>query len=445
MSVLIVGAGCTGAATAYRLREKLGAEFSVHVWEKARGAGGRYTTAKDTYPDGLRADMGAQYASVDPDDEDSVALMKILEEEGDAELMSPSGLADTCERPEGSLQYRGVQGQNGIVKAMLRLSKAQLTTERRMHKLDTKGGSWVARARDDAVENFSAVIMCVPGCGPGGDNLNKIHGNWEQQLSDAQWRETTAAHDCRFSLALWLAAGCGSSLDKTFDSMLEKQVEKAGGLVEFMVWQSKKDGEPLDGPQVVVVHTIQGVTASKHQAESRMTREALQALGVPQTAITSTKLITWFQSQVQTTRAAGRCLVASEKPPLVLAGDYFTSSTFTGCVQSAYSAADAVASLLQGKAPSAPTPRQPAANKPKAAGYPSGPPAQPKAAGAQRRAGYGGDRAPGGVASGGKGGAVVCSECRERARCFLDKSDGKRYCAKCWKAYYGAEPPAGAA
>lgn len=453
MTVLIIGAGCTGAATAYRLRQKLGPNYPIHVWEKARGAGGRYTTAKDSYPDGLKADMGAQYASVDPEDADSAELMQLLVEAGDAELMKSSSLAETAERPEGTQQYRGISGQNGIVKGMLRLSGAELTTERRVHKLDSRGGVWVAKARDDAMQSFNAVVFCVPGCGPGGDNLNKIHGNWETHLTKAQWQHCEVPHDCRFSLALWLAPGHEAALEKFFDSFVEKKVKKEGGLAEVVIWQSMKDGEPLDGPQVLVVHTVQGVSANKHQAESRMVREITQGLRIPSTAITSTKLITWFQSQVLSNSSIGECLVGSEEPPLVLAGDYFTASTFTGCVQSAFAAADEVARMLGeggrgGARPKVAASAKSGAASAKTGGYPAGsPPAAsaksasaPKAKAEPRRWGAVGNSA------GNAGNANVgrCNECAEQKQVFKDKSDGRHYCSKCWKAYYGKEPPAAA-
>jgi len=46
------------------------------------------------------------------------------------------------------------------------------------------------------------------------------------------------------------------------------------------------------------------------------------------------------------------CLVASDSPPLILAGDYLTASTFTGCVSSATAAAEAASKLLAGSKPS---------------------------------------------------------------------------------------------
>merc|ERR1719410_463402 len=68
-SVLIIGAGATGACMAFRLRQILGQSVRICLWEKARGLGGRMSTNRKDFKDGrLRADMGAQYLSLDTSD-----------------------------------------------------------------------------------------------------------------------------------------------------------------------------------------------------------------------------------------------------------------------------------------------------------------------------------------------------------------------------------------
>jgi len=349
MRILVVGAGCTGAATALRLRENFGDGAKIQIWEKARGAGGRYTTSRATYPDGLKADMGAQYASVDPKDKGSVELMNAIVEAGAAAPAPETLLAEIAERPRGTTQYRGTNGQNGIVKCMIERSKAEVHFEKRVMKLDQRGRGWSVTSRDGAPQEFDCVILCVPGCGTGGDNLNKIHGNWERLLTNAQWGHTEVPHDCRYSVALWLHPGHRKALEAFFGESFER---RCSGGPELLAWQSRKDGESPDGPQVVVVHTPPGARGNKNQAEPRLISEACRLLKLPDQAVTSSKIITWFQSQVLSKTSPSPCLVASESPPLVLAGDYLTASTFTGCVSSATAAAEAASKLLAGGRPS---------------------------------------------------------------------------------------------
>lgn len=363
MRILVVGAGCTGAATALRLRENLGDGAKIQIWDKARGAGGRFTTSRATYPDGLKADMGAQYASVDAKDKASVELMNMLVEAGAAAPVPGTLLAEIAERPRGTSQYRGTNGQNGIVKCMIERSTAEVHFEKRVMKLDQRGKGWIVTPRDGAPQEFDCVMLCVPGCGTGGDNLNKIHGNWENTLTNAQWGHTEVPHDCRYSVALWLCPGHHKALEVFFGESLERRF--SGG-IELLAWQSRKDGESPDGPQVVVVHTPAGARGNKNQAEPRLISEGCKLLKLPQQAVTSSKIITWFQSQVLSKTSPSPCLVANESPPLILAGDYLTESTFTGCVSSATAAAEVASKLLAGGRPSTGSGGYPVRNMPKA-------------------------------------------------------------------------------
>lgn len=401
MRILIVGGGCTGAAAAVRLREKLGESAKIQVWEKARGAGGRYTTSRFPYPDGLKADMGAQYASVEPQDEGSVELMNAIVKAGGAAPVAEALLAEIEERPRGTAQYRGTNGQNGIVKCMLEMSKAEVHFEKRVAKIDQRGKGWTVTPREAAPQEFDCVLLCVPGCGRGGDNLNKIHGNWERLLTDTQWRHTEVPHDCRFSVALWLKPGHSEALEAFFSESIEKRCNDGADL---LVWQSRKDGESADGPQVVVVHTPAGARGNKQQAEPQLTSIACRVLKLPAQAVISSKIITWFQSQVLSSTSQDPCLVASAQPPLILAGDYLTASTFTGCVRSATAAADAASQLFAG-------------GKLSSGGYPAQNVQLSK-------------REP-------DDSSRDCAGCGKKSRCTKDKSDGKWYCSPCVKRYYG--------
>eukprot|EP00746_Dinoflagellata_sp_MGD_P007794 gnl/MRDRNA2_/MRDRNA2_115499_c0_seq1.p1 gnl/MRDRNA2_/MRDRNA2_115499_c0~~gnl/MRDRNA2_/MRDRNA2_115499_c0_seq1.p1 ORF type:complete len:395 (+),score=85.06 gnl/MRDRNA2_/MRDRNA2_115499_c0_seq1:68-1252(+) len=343
MRILIVGGGCTGSATAALVRKRV-PNASLIVWEKARGAGGRYTTSRQTVGGReLRADMGAQVASVDPTDKVSCDLMESLVQARAAEKCPSSSLSKSEERWQDWNHYRGIPGQNGILKALLDEAKAEVVFERRLSKLDKKGSVWTAAAMDGTRQDFDAVFICVPGCGSGGDNLNKIHGSWERQLSNADWAKTEVPHDCRFAVALFLERGQERSLKNFFDDKIEKRIK--GDMLELLFWQSKKNSDPSDGPQVVVAHTWQGVKGNK-SLERAMVAEACSFLKISPRAVAGTKIITWYQSQVTSTQKGKQCLVASSTPPLILAGDYFTSSSFTGCVQSASAAVEEAAKLL---------------------------------------------------------------------------------------------------
>merc|ERR1712061_602123 len=141
------------------------------------------------------------------------------------------------------------------------MGNADVTFERRVSQINRRGGSWTVSAYDGTTQQFGCVILCVPGYGPGGDNLNKIHGNWERELTTANWQDVEVPHDCRFAVALWLEAGHQKKLASLFGNKYEKKTN--GSSAELIIWQSRKNGDALDGPQVVVAHTHQGARGRK--------------------------------------------------------------------------------------------------------------------------------------------------------------------------------------
>ena len=63
--VLLVGGGITSAVTASMLAETQ-PNLRLTVWDKARGAGGRMSTARSSKYPGASVDTGAQYISSSP-------------------------------------------------------------------------------------------------------------------------------------------------------------------------------------------------------------------------------------------------------------------------------------------------------------------------------------------------------------------------------------------
>ena len=62
--ILLIGAGPTGALVAYNLKKlskKLSCPIEVHLWEKSRGTGGRFSTSRSSKDAKCTADLGAQY------------------------------------------------------------------------------------------------------------------------------------------------------------------------------------------------------------------------------------------------------------------------------------------------------------------------------------------------------------------------------------------------
>lgn len=368
--VLVVGAGATGACAALRLRQLLGREVQIEVWEKARGPGGRMSTNRQALGGAtVRADLGAQYLSLDGEDPASAGVAELLVKAGVCAEVPAALLSATPERPAGK-GWRHLAGTaggvNDALKAILEESGAELHCEKRVASLDEQQGQWRARPFEGAPGLFSAVVLAVPGCGVGGDNLNKIHGGYEGKFSKEQWNALVGAqHDARWAFALFLSAECQARCEEYFGpTQVEKVVD--AGPVHLLCYQSRKtaelSGDAPAGAIAVVAHTT--IEWAKRNArangrDDRLLQEVAEhvkgLLGITaplSRVLLASKVITWKQCQVTKhvppPRNSGPCMLVSERPAMVLAGDYFTESNFSGCLKSAFAAAEAVAGLLSG-------------------------------------------------------------------------------------------------
>jgi len=318
--------------------------------------------------------MGAQYLSVDGNDPASNEVAEMLIKAGVCGEVPAAVLSATPERPSGD-GWRHLAGPKGGVndalKKIIEESGADLHCEQRVASLDEQSGQWRARPFQGAPAAFDAVVVAVPGCGVGGDNLNKIHGGYEGRFTAEQNRQLLSAqHDARWAFALFLSMDCAAKCEAFFGSMdVEKVVDK--GPVHLLCYQSRKtaqlSGADPAGSIAVVAHTSLEWAKRNSRANGRDERllwevaehvKELLGLEVPLSrAMLGSKVITWKQSQVTrpspASRAHGPCMLACQSPALVLAGDYFGESNFSGCLKSGFAAADAVASALRGEKPPA--------------------------------------------------------------------------------------------
>mmetsp|Transcript_76506 Transcript_76506/g.164083 ORF Transcript_76506/g.164083 Transcript_76506/m.164083 type:complete len:451 (+) Transcript_76506:46-1398(+) len=371
--VLVVGAGCTGSCVAVQLRKALGKKASIDVWEKARGAGGRMTTTRqEISEETVRADVGAQYLSVDMSDIVSKELVDVLLKDGIVREVDPKLLSATPERPVGGAwaHFAGTDGGvNSALKCLLDEAGATPHYERRVASIDAQGSQWRVRPFDGPTENFDAVVIAVPGCGWGNDNLNKIHGGWEGLIgAECNRRLKTPEHDHRFAVVLFLSAEYVELCDKFFGpSAIEKQIDD--DMVHLLAYQSRKTAVASgtkNASAVIVAHTTHKYSSENRNAggKDRWFLDAVAErvlyghLGLARNlrinrVVQGSKVITWKQCQVtKAIEGSGefpRCQPLSDSPALVLAGDYFTQSNFSGCAASAADAAKAVAAMIEGK------------------------------------------------------------------------------------------------
>ncbi len=158
MKVAIIGAGMTGASAAHWLSE---AGAKVHVFDKARGAGGRMTSkriAEDCY-----LDMGAQYFTArDPDFKNQVATWQAEGFVAPWQFTPYRYQEALVLSADDECRYVGLPTMQQPVKQLL--SAIELTTEFTVTDVkQTEHGTWqLAGAEGLIAQDFDAVLITVP-------------------------------------------------------------------------------------------------------------------------------------------------------------------------------------------------------------------------------------------------------------------------------------------
>lgn len=160
-SVAVVGAGIAGLACARRLVER---GFTVRVFDKARGTGGRLSTRRtETRGETWHFDHGAQYFTI-RDGAFAETMGRLAAEgwvsawDGAIAILEDGGWRL---EEDGPARYVGVPGMSGITRRLA--MECPVVPEVRVDRLVPRGRAW--RLRDDAGEDlgrFDLVVVAVP-------------------------------------------------------------------------------------------------------------------------------------------------------------------------------------------------------------------------------------------------------------------------------------------
>ena len=366
-SILVVGAGLTGTLAAQQLKQALPGSH-VTVWEMARGAGGRTTTARSNSTD-AKADMGALVLSgVHP-------MLKQWEQHG---LLR-------CESAARGL-YIPTQGCNAIAKHALQ-SADSIRFETRLNRVEVScrngPAQWAAtgpKADKAEASLFDGLILAIPPAavlrvkGP-----ELVSGADMEVMRRVSWSSV-------FSLALFYTAGAAS--DQATQCVLKHNGQQAvcqsvaSEVIAAISLESMKRGTSVDGSAcAVVLHSTQGfweqhrgvnagggkgggkqkgggnssgsakVTGGgreqvQHALVSELSRLCPGLVGVKPAEV---KLISWKESQVSCqSSSVGRLAIEgpANAPALVVCGDWLASSNVDGCLASAFAGVDLIAARL---------------------------------------------------------------------------------------------------
>lgn len=325
-SCIVVGAGISGLLAAGTLRDS---GWEVTVLDKGRGVGGRMATRRvgaGTF------DHGAQFFTVR-----SEQFEKLVDDWISAGIVKEwaRGFANAeGERPEdGHPRYRGAEGMTSIPKYLA-------------HDLDVENGEKVVKVeREDTgwrvicesgLETSASALVLTP---PAPQSLALIEsGEYELPEGIREQLAEISYDPCIALMALlegpsniYEPGGIqvkGEDVDWIGDSQ-RKGISEAPGITIHAGPQWSR--EHFDTPDTEIVESLLDLAG-----------DYLDSNIAPR--VVESSLARWRYSWVTNSHPA-TCLVASEDPPLVFAGDGFGQPKVEGAALSGLSAAD----YLQGR------------------------------------------------------------------------------------------------
>ncbi|GAB1610008.1 renalase-like isoform X1 [Argonauta hians] len=367
--VLIVGAGISGALTAALLRREL-SHVHISVWEKARGAGGRMSTSRSDKNAACRVDMGAQYISTTPLQQQKYA--HIYEElfsegllrpftgriEGEhatarslENLVCPGGFSqlvkhylDTAAPVDvkfgtrvTSISKKSPTQQQQQPPQTSSSSSSSSTTETTPPppppSTSTTSDQFLVSTECGHSETFDVVVLTIPV-----PQLFLIEGDIPQILNSncgLKERLHGVTYSSRFCLGMYYPPG--TSLDIPWTA----KYINGHPCVRYVCVDSRKRGltDSTSGESILVHTSVPWGVSHVEESKDEMGVEILGHMrelypGLPQPDFI--KGHKWRYSQVQSPYPGSPgCLSLSTSPLLLLGGDGMSYSKFEGCIDSA--------------------------------------------------------------------------------------------------------------
>ena len=148
----VLGSGIAGSTIANLLSKK----YSVHVFDKARGAGGRSSNKK--LKGNLSFDHGVQYIS--PKSKVFTKIIQKLSKKKILKTWDGNHLDFTFEKKTLNPKYIGVKANNALSKYYLKNIKTSFSSQ--IVKIEHKKYFWEIKLDDNSKHQFKALIITCP-------------------------------------------------------------------------------------------------------------------------------------------------------------------------------------------------------------------------------------------------------------------------------------------
>ncbi len=320
-SCVVVGAGISGLLAASELRA---AGWHVVVLDRSREVGGRMATRR---VGGGTFDDGAQFFTVR-----SGRFERLVEEWLEAGIVQEwtRGFADAegAHNEDGHPRYRGSEGMSSIPEHLAR--SLDVRTGERVVEVSLRDGAWEVRTGSGTRVSGTALLLTAP---------------VPQSLALVRSEDFALPEEARHELENVSYAPCLALL-----ALLDGPtgVPEPGGVQikgEPLDWISDNQRKGISEAPGITIHAGPEWSREHFEAgEAEVTASLLAFAGERlasdlSSRVVETSLTRWRYSWV--TRSHPQpCLVASEEPPLLFAGDAFGEAKVEGAALSGLAAAD---------------------------------------------------------------------------------------------------------
>ncbi|KAK3090511.1 hypothetical protein FSP39_012396 [Pinctada imbricata] len=340
--VVIVGSGMTGATIAAQLKKSLSPP-SLKILDKGRGAGGRMSTARSK-GDGRHhtVDLGAQYFSITS--EYAEKNKSFHEELFAADILKRfNGKLEGQRAKDGSSDhYVAPNGSNKVVKYFLEQSEAELMSDERISHIDVKDGKIYLTSEDNSHE-CDALVLTMPV--PQILNLEGDIKNIIESQPEVKKKLEEVSYSTRFCVGLFF------NQKAKIDIPWDVKYYTDDPIIRYVSIDPRKRGnvDPSLGLSACVHSSVPFSLHYKNDPKQRIGMYLLQRLRQIEPSLPipdEIKSHKWLYSQVHKgyPESPG-CVVLSNDPPIILAGDAFTCSTMDGCIESAVAVNDTLVKI----------------------------------------------------------------------------------------------------
>jgi renalase len=320
-SCIVVGAGISGLLAARQLRS---AGWQVVVLDKGHSVGGRMATRR---VGGGTFDHGAQFFTVR-----SERFEKLVEEWLDAGIVEEwtRGFVDAEGRlnDDGHPRYRGSRGMSSVAGHLA--CGLDVRTGERVVEVKVRAGAWEAHTESGASEAGAALLLTAP---------------VPQSLALVESGNAKLPDVARHELEYISYAPCLALL-----ALLDgpTDVPEPGGVQvkgEPLNWIGDNQRKGISEAPGVTIHAGPEWSRGHFEVDEAEVTALLLAFAGERLAsdlssrVVETSLTRWRCSWV-TQPHPGPCLVASEEPSLLFAGDAFGEAKVEGAALSGLAAAD---------------------------------------------------------------------------------------------------------